>query len=420
VFSRYTVLRSFTVDSVSKSDILKPQDFAEMPSAVLQDVTSDDVKLCKRCGLEKAEFAARQDTLCKDCFVRFINTKVIKRIEATSFRVRDSTRNLKRKLLLPVSGGVSSVTQLHILDGHLEAQILRTGRAAFEIAILIIDDGSHDQEELNSFWEVLRKRYPKHEYRISPLIDQSDAIESDEDASISITRLTRDLKMPTSRSDVASISLTQAIAREAHSLACDGILWGDTTTRLAEKILAATALGRGATLPWLVNDGPSPYILDDSSETVLFIYPMKDILRKELEPYRTIQSLPTLSAVEQGNIGSVVSSKNATIDSLMKEYFEGVEKDYPSIVTNVVRTSSKLRPLRGVETGLSKTSLECELCGVPVPAGTFGIHGWGGSQELQGVNDIPSGLGSETIPTNPVAATSYNLCYGCARSTLRT
>lgn len=233
--------------------------------------------------------------------------------------------------------------------------------------------------------------------------------------SIEISDLMNSLRMPTSRSDIASISLTQAIVREAHSLGCDGILWGDTTTRLAEKILAATALGRGATLPWLVNDGPSPYTSANSSETVLFIYPMKDILRKELEPYNDIQSLPVLSAVEQGNVGSVVSSKNATIDSLMKEYFEGVEKDYPSIVTNVVRTSSKLRPLQGVDTGLSKSSLSCELCGVPVPAGTFGIHGWGGSQEPEG--EVESSR-PETIPTNPVAATSYKLCYGCARSTL--
>jgi cytoplasmic tRNA 2-thiolation protein 2 len=391
-----------------------------MPSAILQDTNnSGDVKLCKRCGLEEAEYAARQDMLCKDCFVRFINTKVIKRIEATSFRVRDSTRNMKRKLLLPVSGGVSSMTQLHILNGHLEAQVSRTGRAAFELAVLLIDDGSHDQGDLHSFWEVLQQRYPKHEYRLSPLATNTKVAEADEPSvdSLDISKLMGSLRMPTSRSDIASIGLTQAIAREAHDLECDGILWGDTTTRLAEKILAATALGRGATLPWLVNDGPSPYALSGSSGTVLFIYPMKDILRKELTPYGAIQSLPTLSTVEQGSTGSVVSSKNATIDSLMKEYFEGVEKDYPSIVTNVVRTSSKLRPLERVEAGSSKTSLTCELCGVPVAAGSFGIHGWGGSQEPR-EEGYSYSTTPETIPNNPVVATPYELCYGCARSTL--
>jgi len=354
-------------------------------------------------------------TWSRDCFVRFIHTKVIKRLEATNFRVRDSTKNLKRKLLLPISGGISSITLLHVIDGHLQGQMSRTGRPAFEIEVLFITDGVQSDEDARKFLALARDRYPRHEYSITPLsmtesegTHEDDAKPNPEDAS----DLLETLKSLTSRSDIASVALTHAIVRYAEASGCEGVLWGDTTTRLAEKILASTALGRGATLPWLVNDGVSPFTVPGSSETILFLYPMKDVLRKELKTYSTVISLPTIHVSERST-GAVVSSKNATIDNLMKEYFESVEKDYPSIVTNVVRTSSKLIASRETSTNTDGKELCCQLCGVPVPHGTFGIHGWGGSQ------DAEAGTSTDApIPTDPVAATTRRYCYGCARSTL--
>jgi len=146
---------------------------------------------------------------------------------------------------------------------------------------------------------------------------------------------------------------------------------------------------------------------------------MKDVLRKELEPYGQVSDITTLSTPQRA-IGAVVSSKNATIDGLMKEYFESVEKDYPSIVANVVRTSSKLRPsdeiasqLRDDNTDYRPTS--CELCGVPVASGAFGIHSWGGGSQAA----RSGGSSQQTIiPVDPTVVVEHRLCYGCARSTL--
>ena len=347
--------------------------------------------------------------------MRFIHTKVIKRLEATNFRVRDSTKNLKRKLLLPISGGISSITLLHVIDGHLQGQISRTGRPAFEVEVLFVNDGFNSEEDAKAFLALAKRAYSRHEYSISPLSttkspgSQEDYAQSNPEKA---SDLLATLKSPTSRSDIASVALTHAIVRHAVASGCEGVLWGDTTTRLAEKILASTALGRGATLPWLVNDGVSPFNVPGSSDTILFLYPMKDVLRKELTTYSTVISLPTIDVSERST-GAVVSSKNATIDNLMKEYFKSVEKDYPSIVTNVVRTSSKLISSRETYTDTDGKELSCELCGVPVSHGTFGIHGWGGSQNAEAgtSTDAP-------IPTDPVAATARRYCYGCARSTL--
>ena len=267
----------------------------------------------------------------------------------------------------------------------------------------------------------LQTKYPRHEYKTAPLIQDKheEHDENDSDDNLDVSGLLKSLISPTSQSDIASIALTHTIIRQAQISNCEGIVWGDTTTRLAEKILASTALGRGATLPWLVNDGPSPYTLPNSSTNIVFLYPMKDVLRKELEPYGQVSDITTLSTPQRA-IGAVVSSKNATIDGLMKEYFESVEKDYPSIVANVVRTSSKLRPsdeiasqLRDDNTDYRPTS--CELCGVPVASGAFGIHSWGGGSQAA----RSGGSSQQTIiPVDPTVVVEHRLCYGCARSTL--
>lgn len=99
------------------------------------------------------------------------------------------------------------------------------------------------------------------------------------------------------------------------------------------------------------------------------------------------------------------SNKATTIDDLMIQYFESVEENYPSIVANVVRTSSKLvagqTALSDGENGSSGKG--CGVCGFPVEQGTDGINGWGGDQ-----ND-----GSGIVRMDDAKGI---LCYGCSRS----
>jgi cytoplasmic tRNA 2-thiolation protein 2 len=135
---------------------------------------------------------------------------------------------------------------------------------------------------------------------------------------------------------------------------CEAILWGDSTTRLAERTLAETAKGRGFSLPWIVADGDSPH-------RTQFYYPMRDLLSKEIEAFASLVApqLDDLILAEEKK--PAVSTKNTTIDELMKQYFESVERDYPSIVANVVKTAGKLElvPLSGIDK-------QCELCEMPL------------------------------------------------------
>lgn len=323
-----------------------------------------------------------------------------------SFRVRNADPNRQRKLLLALSLGASSVTLLHILDHLLETQTSKSGRTGFGLSVVFVEtegDASH-QDRLAK----VRQAYPDYEITSLPLHDLFRLVPSPESESLSgllpesvagtdwspadkLASLFGSLTSATARADVVTTLRTRLVVEYAKSSGCEGVLWGDSTTKLAEKTLAETAKGRGFALPWRVADGETPFGLT-------FNYPLRDLLKKELVAYVDIVGSPLPSLVlDSAPTQASMSSKNTTIDDLMKQYFESVEENFPSIVSNVVRTTGKLEA-----TSTTDDTSICDLCSMPVSDGRFGIHGWGGDQH--GIAD-------------PVRASSgRHLCYGCTRS----
>jgi cytoplasmic tRNA 2-thiolation protein 2 len=337
--------------------------------------------------------------------MQYVNTKAIKRME--TYRVRGSTKTPK-KLLLPLSFGPSSISLLHILDQHLTGQYQRMNRVAYELYVVHIDlflDAA-DREESAALLEKCKARFPRHSYSSVGLeealllkdIDWTTLgipTPSDEDASKTLSErlqeLVGSLPSPTSRTDFVSTLQTRLLVDAVKKRNCEGILFGESTTRLAEKTLTETAKGRGFSLPWQVSDGNSPY-------GITFNYPLRDLLKKELVTFSSMTTPPLTDLIifQESSSQISASSKQTTIDDLMVQYFESVEENYPSIVANVVRTSTKLKPLTGHET------TACGLCGLPVAEGTDGIFGWGGDQ-----NSI----------SRPARDIGHDiLCYGCSRS----
>ncbi|KAF2873696.1 cytoplasmic tRNA 2-thiolation protein 2 [Massariosphaeria phaeospora] len=362
---------------------------------------------CRRCKDAAAVVVVRREPLCVECFVKYVHTKTIKRME--SFRVRFAAQDQQRRILLPLSFGVSSVTLLHILDHHLTTQTTRTGRTGFALDVVFVDTlGLENPFPSESLLAQAKGKYPDHRYTSLPLYDVFRLLPNESSlhnlvpgldlpnnlpVSEQLTSLINSLPSATARADVLYTLRTRLIVEHAKSTGCETIIWGDSTTKLAEKTLAETAKGRGFSLPWQVADGESPF-------GITFHYPLRDLLKKELVAYVDIAS-PSLSAlIEQSSSASAqasLSSKNTTIDDLMKQYFESVEENFPSIVSNVVRTTGKLQA-----SSSSPSDPHCSLCGMPVTDGRFGIHGWGGDQ--QDGSDFPSGEGNS------------RLCYGCTRS----
>lgn len=307
----------------------------------------------------------------RSCFSKYVHTKVVKRME--TFRTKYAPQTPERTLLLPLSFGVSSTTLLQVLDCHLDSQLQRSGRAAYALHVLHVDSSSADESESHaSRIEAARQRFPRHTFssiKLSKVMDQPEAssllprTEENEQAGPAskedrLANLLSSATSPTARTDILHSLQISLIVQFAKTSNCHAVLWADSTTRLAEKTLAETAKGRGFALPYITAE-------DDSVHGIRSQYPLRDILKKELVAYAEYTVEPPLTELVVRDVArtTTVSAKKTTIDALMMHYFESVEKEYPSIVANVVRTAGKLETpmLRGDEG-------RCRLCSVPVQA----------------------------------------------------
>lgn len=342
-------------------------------------------------------------TLSRKCFVAYVTTKAVKRIE--TYKIRGSTK-VARRLLFPLSFGPSSASLLHILDQHIEGQYKRMNRAAYELVVVHINlyVDPVDRKDADAMLEKYKSRFPRHIYSTlnledALLLDGIDwkALNMEEPSHTQnpadrLQTLLGSMSSATSRSDIVSSLLTRLLVDVSKKNECESILFGDSTTRLAEKTLTETAKGRGFSLPWQVSDGASSYGIG-------FNYPLRDLLKKEIHTFSSLTSPPLTDLVLYQKSSSHISasSKTTTIDDLMAQYFESVEENFPSIVANVVRTTSKLKSLPDDDT------TSCGFCGLPVAKGTDGICGWGGDQN------------TSSRPTEDNAHHGI-LCYGCSRS----
>ncbi|RKF57848.1 Cytoplasmic tRNA 2-thiolation protein 2 [Erysiphe neolycopersici] len=282
------------------------------------------------------------------------------------YRVRGSKLQAPKKLLLPLSYGPCSSSLLQILDNHLQGQYDRMKRVAYELVVVHIDlyVTASDREFSARKLEQFKSRFPRHQF-ISFGLEESLRLEEIGWASLGIARLSESespteklrqyltsVKSPTDRADIISILLTRLLVHIGKKNNCSSILFGDSTTKLAEKTLTETAKGRGISLPWQICDGTSAHGIG-------FNYPMRDLLKKEIVTFCLLtSSLESLIIFDQ--IASVSANpKSITINDLMLQYFQSTEENYPSIVANVVRTVSKL------SVAADKTKISCGVCGFP-------------------------------------------------------
>ncbi|KAL8662611.1 MAG: hypothetical protein Q9202_004569 [Teloschistes flavicans] len=339
-------------------------------------------------------------------------TKVTKRLESN--KLRASFKEAPKSLLLPFSFGVSSTALLHVLDQQLNYQKARTGRVSFQIHLLFVDQSAvSEQVDFETSWRLLKERFPSHTFSdvsLEDLLDYDSSFELDRlplqvSATGDVLPAKRNrledflagLPSSTSRADMAAILRFRLISAFARANKCGSIIYGDSTTSLAQRTLSETAKGRGGAIPWLTADGQSPH-------GVNIVYPMRDLLRKEIEAYTRMTTPPLTPLTIEHRLRDVAltSSKHATIEELMGQYFDSVEQHYPSIVANVVRTSSRLITPSSEAEALPV----CQVCRIPLMGESNGLH-WSGEQA--GSADPENAINTEGKAT---------MCYGCTRSML--
>ena len=328
--------------------------------------------------------------------MKYVGTKVLKRLEAN--KIRGGFKEAQKTVLLPVSFGASSVTLLHILDQQLQDRAQQGRHGGYKLHVLFIDQSTVLEEvDVRAAMELLSQRYPAHKYTTISLEDCIDYGVGFEGLSNSgedrLQHIISSMPSATSEVDFIEIARRRLIIAFAKKFGNDSILFGDSTTRIAEKSLSEIAKGRGVALPWLIADG--------FTEGIHCIFPMRDLLRKEITAYAGMISPSLTPLILEVSPKVSASSKDTTIDGLMSQYFESVEQNYPSIVANVVRTSGRLNPPAMLEGCRS-----CSICGDGVSTGS-----WGGEQHDSVISSQPANRDGQK--------TALALCYGCARTALK-
>ncbi|KMP08945.1 hypothetical protein CISG_04029 [Coccidioides immitis RMSCC 3703] len=364
---------------------------------------------CVDCRFAPACVTVRTRNLCENCFIRFLQTKVLRRMER--YRLRNAPKDRQRKLILPLSYGVSSLALLHIVSSLLLKQ-RTTGqkRTAFDLHVLIVDPVSlHPSKGAAASGRLakIKEAYPDNTYSEVPLrsifdydpdirgdISQHTGIPLGSNPSRSdeeILNLFRaSFSTATARADIDGILLRRLIVAFAKSHKCDGILWGDSDSRLAAKTLANVAKGRGSSLVWNVCEGMSPW-------DIYFNFPLRDLYKSELEVYASyaLRDLQQIIDQDPRNFEDL-SNRHMSIEDLMSQYVLTQGAKYPGVMANIVRTVDKLTT-PGVE-----NAKMCILC--RVPAGE-NLNAASGSQM-----DIGSNGETTTVPRST--------CYGCMRTLL--
>lgn len=203
-----------------------------------------------------------------------------------SFRVRYAPNDTgvivptQTTLLVPLSFGVSSIALLNLISNQLKAQRQRSnGQTGYNCLVVHVDESCVDpsvpsQESIKAVQErfsdigtfialniedIYDFRNVAREIELDHGLDEEKSGSDAFDKKKVLMHLLSSLSSTTSRMDILSILRTRLIVEVAKKEGCAAILWGDSTTRLAQKTLAETAKGRGFSIPWQTSDGDSPF-----------------------------------------------------------------------------------------------------------------------------------------------------------------
>lgn len=307
---------------------------------------------------------------------------MIKRMEAHG--IRHLPNGSPRRFLLAMSFDMSSYALLHILNQHLEAQLRRTGRVSYEIRPLFVEKTI--SQGLHVASDMLEDRYPRYPIVVLHVLLPEEAktmSELDESLHrvVDVSSLGYFIKSKTSYEDLRRIARQRCFLKEAEHNRCETILWSANATDLAQDILSATAKGRGGTLSLELSDSPS-------LSRVRSVHPLGDILESEIEAYTDIHGIWD-DLLPRGLRKTPVSAKSTTVDDVVRKFLDSTESNFPSLVSNIIRTTGKLG------TKQITSSEPCTLCGYSYP---------------QRLDASPES--SATLDTLPSAS---SLCYGCTR-----
>jgi len=298
-----------------------------------QTLKSPISRKCVNCDDEAVVVVRIADPMCRKCFDEFFIHK---------FRSTLSKSNVFQRgerVLVAFSGGPSSTALLHLIADGLSINARR--RLQFEAHVAFIDEHflyPEARDIKNEVKEFVENKL-KHSLHVLSIDD------NDEDFRRLIFDRTKSL---TGKEELIRRRRLKLLFDIAERENCTKLILGDHCTKLAAQILSDIAQGRGAHVASECN------LTDSRNDRVTIVRPFREINAKEIAMYNRLHSIESLQNV---NIATM-SGPQSSIFQLTETLVNDLQRQFPSTVSTIFRTSDKLEKNLRIE--------HCDLCSGPV------------------------------------------------------
>ncbi|KTW29699.1 hypothetical protein T552_00907 [Pneumocystis carinii B80] len=320
--------------------------------------------ICGRCKERESSFFSKSEGFCSECFVSYIKRKFHKTLE--SFFKGDITFKGNRALIA-VSGGASLALIKFLSE---KSDKVKFGGYFSMIDFIHVEEECIVKEVLSPLYicEKIKEMVPGSMFFLVNLKNyvfnsdenvkliwdkRSDTLLSSgisKDTFDSLDDLLSPLSSITSRMDIMKCIRNNIIYDFAKKNGYNVIIFGDTVSSIASKIISEIAKGRGYSIPW-ETQGKIKHLYD-----IWLLRPMKDILRQEAYYFLEISGIQNIKKFYH---------KATTIDELVDQYFDDLEKNNPSFLFTVAKTSAKLQVPEIKDTKEYSNSKFCFICQMP-------------------------------------------------------
>ncbi|KAF8525852.1 hypothetical protein BU17DRAFT_74271 [Hysterangium stoloniferum] len=328
--------------------------------------------ICIKCKTNRGRIIIRHAVYCKECFPALIKTKFRGVLDPT---VNPSNENAPLRgslkaagnLLIGYSGGLGSTVLLDLLRlSYLTPVDQAVGKGGKQhpkkggkpwnrLIICYIECGGAypDAADRTAEVEAALESY-KGDFEFLPLrledafLNGDDAVVdlSNEDLPVlkrpSAATPLHQLKaylssLPTATSHQSAIStlIRLILHRSARAHDCSHLVLGTSLTSLSVSLINAVAGGAGYTIG--MEKGEE--LIAPDGGIVRLVRPLREVTMKECAAYLRWRNL---SVIGNKRMLSTPSNGKESIGSLTKDFIFGLERDYPSTVSAIVRTCNKL------------------------------------------------------------------------------
>ncbi|KAI0833342.1 hypothetical protein BC628DRAFT_1307910 [Trametes gibbosa] len=422
----------------------------------------DKTKNCVKCKTEPGNLVIRHAVYCKGCFIPLVVHKFRRALEPTVNPKPDGPRRTALKptgnLLVGFSGGLGSSSLLDLVHRCYVALDQST----------MPSDGGRDHPRHERIWQKVSVCYievcsafpgmKERSEEIAQFVKGYDGLEfiplRIQDAfdrtwwertggrphplqlGVSLTNEALFLKtldsssttpLESLRAYLSSLPTPTAITTSVQTLirvlllhtalqtGSSHLVLGTSLTSLAVSLISGVAQGSGFNIREETQEEWTPEPENDNLEgsqdtklarktkrTVRIVRPLRDVGMKECAAFAWWAGVSIVGKEKWGWPGA-----KPGIGTLTKDFIVGLEKDYPSTVSTIVRTCGKLAP-KGEVSG------NCILCGRPAQRG---VQEW---KTRISIRSLPSSPTDTPAPdrmtppeTAPEPSLTPSLCYAC-------